>query len=59
MEKRILKITDIVYKQYGSGTGYLFGIPPNLRSAVEAVVKATMAIAEDKETMSFVEEEED
>ena len=32
------RITDLIYKAYGSGTGYLFGIPPDLRYAVEAVV---------------------
>lgn len=42
MEELVIKITDDIYKAYGSDTGFLFGIPPNLRNAVEGVVKAVL-----------------
>ena len=40
--KVALEITDRIYKGYGSDSGYLFGIPPNLRHAVEAVVQCAL-----------------
>ncbi len=40
--KAAQEITDLIYKGYGSDTGYLFGIPPDLRHAVEAVVQCAL-----------------
>ena len=37
-------VTDIIYRAYGSGTGYLFGIEPQHRRAVETIV--TIALDE-------------
>jgi len=37
-------ITEHIYKAYGSFSGYLFGIPPPLRSAVEGVVQSVLDI---------------
>lgn len=34
-----VEITEAIYTAYGSETGYLFGIPPQHRQAVEAIVK--------------------
>jgi len=33
------EITDTLYAVYGSDSGYLFGIPPDLKYAVQAIVK--------------------
>ena len=33
------EITEALYKGFGSETGYLFGIPPQHKQAVEAIVK--------------------
>ena len=38
------EITEHIYAMYGSGTGVLFGIPSNLRSSVNAIVKETIKI---------------
>lgn len=43
-QQKIEQITAQIYAGYGSGTGYLFGIEPRHRGAVEAVVKATLQI---------------
>jgi hypothetical protein len=51
------KLTDRLYKSYGSGSGYLFGILPNYRSAVEAIVQVTMEMVQDPETMEEVKGE--
>ena len=40
--------TRVIYKAYGSGSGYLFGITPDKRDAVEAVVQATIDMCKDK-----------
>ena len=47
-------VTQKIYNAYGSGTGYLFGIPPEHRYAVEAIVDVVLehdwpGVAEDKE----------
>ena len=40
MEKEYYKeITEAIYTGFGSETGYLFGIPPQHRQAVEAIIK--------------------
>lgn len=41
-EKISSKIKDIIYDQYGSGTGVLFGIPSSLQEEVRMVIKATL-----------------
>jgi|WetSurMetagenome_2_1015567.scaffolds.fasta_scaffold783921_2 hypothetical protein len=46
MEKIVLDITESIYQNFGSGTGYLFGIPPKQRSSVEAIVKAVLMHSE-------------
>ena len=51
-------LTDIIYRAYGSHTGYLFGILPNNRSAVEAIVQTTIELYEDKELMKTLEVKE-
>lgn len=33
------EITKHIYAAFGSDTGYLFGIPPEYRSAVQSIVK--------------------
>jgi len=42
MEEIVLKITEDIYQNFGSGTGVLFGIPSDKRSSVEAIVKAVL-----------------
>jgi hypothetical protein len=37
--QQIERIQKGIYKIYGSEIGYLFGIPPEFRSAVESVIK--------------------
>jgi hypothetical protein len=44
------EITDEIYAAYASGYGHLFGIPPNLRDAVQAVVKVTLQIRDAEAT---------
>lgn len=39
---RAKAITDLLYDAFGSGTGYLFGISPEWRSSVEAIVGLTI-----------------
>ena len=38
------EITDTLYAVYGSDAGYLFGIPPDLRHTVDAIVKKVVEI---------------
>ena len=38
------RIADKLYVLYGSDSGYLFGIPPERRNSVEAIVQATIEI---------------
>jgi len=37
-------IVQYLYKVYGSYSGYLFGIPPELQGAVEAVVESAISL---------------
>ena len=46
MEEIVLRITDKIYGLYGSGSGHLFGLSPEKRPVVEAIVKATLEIGE-------------
>lgn len=41
------KVTKILYSSYGSGTGYLFGFPPEQRFNVEGIVTAVLRILDD------------
>jgi len=36
------KITDLIYKSYGSDSGYLFGIEPKHKKAIESLVNITI-----------------
>ena len=40
--------TRILYKAYGSHSGYLFGITPDKKEAVEAIVQVTIDMCKDK-----------
>ncbi len=42
MTDRALQMTAAIYRGYGSSTGWLFVIPPELRPAVEAIVLAVL-----------------
>ena len=37
--KEVEETTEQLYQAYGSSSGFLFGIPPNLKSAVYAIIK--------------------
>ena len=41
-ERDIDGVVEELYRAYGSGTGVLFGISPDLKYAVRAIVKAVM-----------------
>jgi len=41
-------ITEYIYRAYGTDSGYLFGILPACRSAIEAVVQCTVDVIEDE-----------
>lgn len=49
ISEKAKRITEHIYKAYGSDSGYLFGILPNYRSAVEAIVQCTLDIAAEPE----------
>lgn len=38
-EKGVDEVTEELYMAYGSDSGWLFGIEPNLRPAVRGIVK--------------------
>jgi len=38
------KIVQCIYEAYGTGTGYLFGIHPESRSAIVTIVDSTLKI---------------
>ena len=42
ISKRAIDLTDGIYVAYGSGSGYLFGIEPNKKEAVKAVVQVIL-----------------
>ena len=35
-------VTELIYKGYGSDTGYLFGLEPDKKPVVEAIVQCTL-----------------
>jgi len=49
ISQRAMDLTENIYLCYGSGTGCLFGIPPDLRYAVEAIVQSVLDQVEDGE----------
>ena len=49
ISEKAKEITRRLYIAYGSDTGYLFGILPDKRSAVEAVVQSTLDIEKELE----------
>ncbi len=42
ISKKAIDLTDGIYVAYGSGSGYLFGIEPNKKEAVKAVVQVIL-----------------
>ncbi len=42
----MLKITDAIYKKYGSETDYLFGIEPKHKESIDMVIKITLDFVE-------------
>jgi hypothetical protein len=42
ISKRAIDLTDGIYVAYGSGSGYLFGIQPDKKEAVKAVVQVIL-----------------
>ena len=52
ISEKAKRVTEMIYVYYGSGTGYLFGIPPEFRLAVEAIVSVALDI-------NLIEEEEE
>lgn len=42
ISNRAKEITDGIYRAYGSGSGYLFGIPPEHRLAIESIVQVVL-----------------
>ena len=49
ISEKAKKVTEHIYNAYGSGTGYLFGIPPEFRCAVEAIVDIMLRLAGEEE----------
>lgn len=41
-----IEIVNEIYKLYGTDSGYLFGLHPEKRDIVEAIVKTTLIIKE-------------
>jgi len=37
------RISDVLYSAYGSGTGYLFGIPPQHRPQISTIIALAIA----------------
>lgn len=44
IEEKVDSITEELYYSFGSDTGVLFGIPPERKSSVRAIVKITVEI---------------
>ncbi len=43
MAREVKEITDTLYKEYGSDSGYLLGIEPKYRESVEVIVKFVLS----------------
>ena len=50
------KVVDVLYKLYGSGTGVLFGLPPDKRFVVRAIVVGLLRLEEDGTLKEICEE---
>jgi len=46
ISKKTIDLTDSIYAAYGSGSGYLFGIQPDKKEAVEAIVQVVLDMVE-------------
>ncbi len=57
ISKRAVKITDLIYRVYGSSSGWLFGISPDYRSAVEGIVESAIAFGKELKEEDLEEEE--
>lgn len=44
------EIAEMIYRAYGTDSGYLFGLPPEYKDAVETIVRVALNI--DKEVKS-------
>jgi len=51
ISEEALRITDRIYKDYGSSTGYLFGLLPDKRHVVEVVVQAAINYLKDEQEL--------
>ena len=47
------EITEKIYKAYGTDSGFLFGIPPTMKSSVECIVKAVISATKDNKPDQF------
>jgi len=47
--KEAEEITEKIYRAYGSGTGFLFGIESKRRKAVEAIIQCVLDIIEEEQ----------
>jgi len=50
-KREVERITDELYKSYGSDTGYLFGIKPDQRFIVQTIIKFTLEYNKGEEQM--------
>ena len=57
LNEKVLEITEALYYFYGSSSGYLFGIEPQHRKAVSAIVKLTLRAVEWEDTEGEEESE--
>ena len=49
ISEKAKKLVEELYHFWGSGTGYLFGIPPEHRRAVESIVDIVLGLEEAEE----------
>ena len=49
ISQRAKDLTENIYLAFGSGTGWLFGISPDLRLAVEGIVQCVLDQVEEVE----------
>ena len=48
ISKEAKELAEVIYKVYGSYTGYLFGIEPSKRFAVESIIQFVLTRQEDE-----------
>ena len=41
---QVQKVMDYIYTLYGSSSGHLFGLPPEHKKSVEAIVKVVLSM---------------